>query len=135
LRDAGPLRLYGDTSALALAGKGRFVRGLLASGVVERLVHGSDLPVPIQTAPMVWERCIGLAAWWRISRIRNALARDIALKRTLGRAPSRGSSSSGGVPPERGWTPCAAVWAVAEKSGLFSAGIGYGEAACKRSLG
>ena len=77
-------RLYGDTSALALAGKGRFVRGLLAPGVVERLVHGSDLPVPIQTLPMLVEGRIGLRAGWRISRIRNALARDIALKRQLG---------------------------------------------------
>ncbi len=77
-------RLFGDTSALALAGKGRFVPGLLKPGVVERLVHGSDLPVPIQTAPMVLERRIGVRAWWRLSRVRNALARDIALKRELG---------------------------------------------------
>lgn len=76
-------RLYGDISALALAGKGKFVPGLLRPGVVDRLIHGSDLPVPIQTAPMVWERRIGLAAWWRLSRMRNALARDIALKRIL----------------------------------------------------
>ncbi|MBE2214329.1 MAG: amidohydrolase family protein [Opitutaceae bacterium] len=77
-------RLYGDISALALAGKGRFVRGLLAPGVVDRLVHGSDLPVPIQVTPMLLERQIGLRAWWRLRGIRNALARDIALKRALG---------------------------------------------------
>ena len=77
-------KLYGDTSALALAGKGRFVRGLLAPGVVDRLVHGSDLPVPIQVTPMLAEGRIGLRSWWRLRRIRNALARDIALKRVLG---------------------------------------------------
>lgn len=77
-------RLHGDISALALAGKGKFVRGLLAPGVVERLVHGSDLPVPIQVAPMLWEGRIGLRTWWRLRRIRNPLARDIALKRALG---------------------------------------------------
>ena len=77
-------RLFGDNSALALAGKGRFVRGMLEPGVVERLVHGSDLPVPIQTTPMFLERKIGLRAWWRLRRMRNALARDIALKRALG---------------------------------------------------
>jgi len=77
-------RLYGDNSALALAGKGRFVRRLLAPGVVERLVHGSDLPVPIQVTPMLLEGRIGLRTWWHLRRMRNALARDIALKRALG---------------------------------------------------
>lgn len=77
-------RLFGDTSALALAGKERFVRGLLSPGVVERLVHGSDLPIPIQTAPMLLGRHIGVRAWWRLRGIRNPLARDIALKRELG---------------------------------------------------
>jgi predicted TIM-barrel fold metal-dependent hydrolase len=77
-------RLYGDNSALALAGKGRFVRGMLAPGVVERIVHGSDLPVPIQVTPMLLEGRIGLRTWWRLWRTRNSLARDIALKRALG---------------------------------------------------
>jgi len=77
-------RLFGDNSALALAGKGRFVRRMLAPGVVERLVHGSDLPVPIQVTPMLFEGKIDLRTWWRLRRMRNSLARDIALKRVLG---------------------------------------------------
>jgi len=77
-------RLFGDNSALALAGKGRFVRGMLAPGVVERIVHGSDLPVPIQVTPMLLEGRINLRQWWSLRRMRNALARDIALKRVLG---------------------------------------------------
>lgn len=77
-------RLYGDNSALALAGKGRFIRPMLAPGVVDRIVHGSDVPVPVQVLPMLLEGRIGLRTWWRLARLRNPLARDIAFKRAVG---------------------------------------------------
>jgi hypothetical protein len=49
---------------------------------VERLVHGSDFPVPPHAWPFLPD--IGLANLRRVSRIRNPLTKDLALKIALG---------------------------------------------------
>lgn len=73
---------YGDTSALAAPGRMRHLRRLLREGIADKLVHGSDYPVP----PVAW-----LALWnlgWRktrqLSSIWSSFERDIAIKRALG---------------------------------------------------
>lgn len=77
-------RLYGDTAAFNLPASGRRIAPLLQPDVAERLVHGSDTPVPVTP----W------GAWWRgelpartalaLHRIGNPLERDYRIKRALG---------------------------------------------------
>lgn len=77
-------RLYADISAVSFPGKIRCVRQVLAEGVVDRIVHGSDFPVPIQP---FWAWLGGVISWRdyrRTRRIPNPLARDIAWKRAAG---------------------------------------------------
>jgi predicted TIM-barrel fold metal-dependent hydrolase len=77
-------RLYGDISALSFPRKPRHLARMLQPGVVERLIHGSDFPVPVQP---LWMWLGGKLSWReyrRLRRIRNPLARDVAIKRALG---------------------------------------------------
>lgn len=79
--------LYGDNSALAALNfrlRPSALRRLTSGPLAERILHGSDLPVPVS----------GLLAWaggmlpWREHRkavgIKNPLERDAQLKRALG---------------------------------------------------
>jgi hypothetical protein len=76
--------LYGDISALNLPNRCRRLRDCLRPGVVERVVHGSDVPVPVfATAPLV-RGLIGVRDYWRLRRIKNPLERDYQIKRTIG---------------------------------------------------
>ncbi len=75
--------LYGDTAALARFNKLHDFRRLLADDLArERLVHGSDFPVPCQ--PWAFSRDIGPIHALRIRRMRNPMARDYVLKQALG---------------------------------------------------
>ncbi len=76
--------LYGDTSAWHVPLRGRWAgistRGLIA----ERLLHGSDFPVPVNG---LWARLRGFisdADWQRCGDIRNVIERDYQLKIAMG---------------------------------------------------
>jgi hypothetical protein len=76
--------LYGDTSAwnVPLRGRhaGRSTQGLIA----ERLLHGSDFPVPVDG---LWARLRGFISgedWRRCRAIDNVIERDYQLKRAMG---------------------------------------------------
>ena len=74
-------RFYGDTSALNLPTRAYAYRRILDDeGVRSKLVHGSDWPIPPIPMPSNhgWR---GAAA---LLRERNALRRDVAIKRELG---------------------------------------------------
>ncbi len=79
--------LYGDNSALGAPNfrlwRAR-LRELLEPEVESRLLHGSDLPVPVGGASL----CAFGAMSWRdyraTARIANPLERDVAIKRALG---------------------------------------------------
>ena len=80
-------RLYGDNSALACFNF-RFRRStwkrMIEAGLAERILHGSDVPVPV-TAALMWS--FGMMKWghWReTSRIGNPIERDAQIKRHLG---------------------------------------------------
>jgi hypothetical protein len=76
--------LYGDISAVSFPGKIRCVKHILADGLSDRIIHGSDFPVPIQP---FWAWLGGVISWSdyrRIRKIPNPLARDIAWKRAAG---------------------------------------------------
>ena len=80
-------RLYGDNSALAscnFRSRPGALRRLIQPGLVERVVHGSDVPVPV-TAALLW--ACGLVSWraWRLSAAEaNPLERDVSIKQALG---------------------------------------------------
>jgi hypothetical protein len=76
--------LYGDNSALLLPFRSWAIPESLRSGIVERLVHGSDAPVPVDGL-WVWLR--GQLDWKtrrRLQREPNMIERDYQLKRALG---------------------------------------------------
>jgi uncharacterized protein len=74
---------YGDTSAMTTPGRTRWMPKLLREeGVVEKLVHGSDYPVP----PGPWWSLLAIG-WGRMSelaRVWSFLERDVKLKRARG---------------------------------------------------
>lgn len=80
-------RLYGDNSALAAFTfrlRPQALRRLLEEGFADRILHGSDLPVPVSGA-VLW--AFGMIKWgdWRATAcLANPLERDVQLKRALG---------------------------------------------------
>ena len=80
--------LYGDTSAWHVPLRGRFA-GISTRGLIgERLLHGSDFPVPVNG---VWARLRGFisdAEWLRCRSIHNVIERDYQLKVAMGFAPT-----------------------------------------------
>ena len=79
--------LFGDTSAFNVPIRGRHIRACLESGVTERLVHGSDFPVPV-FGHWAWaQRFIGWRAFREGESIRNVLERDYRLKQAMGFSP------------------------------------------------
>lgn len=77
-------RLWGDTAAFNLPGRIHRLRACLRPGVVERLVHGSDVPVPVLAHPGLAAGLLGVGTWWRLRRIGNPLERDYRLKHAMG---------------------------------------------------
>lgn len=81
-------RLYGDNSALACANfraRPRAMRRMVEDPeLAARILHGSDVPVPV-TAVLMW--AFGLMRWseWRATaKIENPIERDAEIKRRLG---------------------------------------------------
>ena len=74
---------YGDNSAFTTPGRARWMpRFLREEGVVEKLVHGSDYPVP----PTAWFslRTLGWSKVRELQRTWSYLARDVEIKRACG---------------------------------------------------
>ena len=80
-------RLYGDNSALACCNfrfRPSALRRMLEPELQARILHGSDVPVPV-TAVLAW--LFGMMSWraWReTAAIANPIERDAQIKRTLG---------------------------------------------------
>ena len=80
-------RLYGDNSALAgltFRLRPSALRRMVSDELRGRILHGSDVPVPVSGAAL-WG--LGMLSWrdWReTARIANPLERDAELKRRLG---------------------------------------------------
>lgn len=75
---------FGDTSAFNVPIRGRHVRECLRAPLVERMVHGSDFPVPVH-GHFAWLK--GYVDWptfRRWERHPNILERDYQLKRAMG---------------------------------------------------
>ena len=74
---------WGDTSAFCTPGRTRWIARILREeGVVEKLIHGSDYPVP----PGAYENLLALG-WSRVralAKIWSFLERDVSIKRARG---------------------------------------------------
>lgn len=76
-------KLYADTAALTLPPRAPYLLRLLREeGVMERLVHGSDFPLP--TIPWSFLGRLPLREVRGLHQIPYALVRDMAIKRALG---------------------------------------------------
>lgn len=80
-------RLYGDNSALAgvtFRLRPGVLKRMLEPELASRILHGSDVPVPV-TGAVMWG--LGMMSWrkWReTARVANPIERDVQLKRALG---------------------------------------------------
>ena len=80
-------RLYGDNSALAALNfrlRPSALKQMLAQGLAERILYGSDVPVPVTGAALC---ALGMLRWrdWRATaRVTNPIERDAQIKRALG---------------------------------------------------
>jgi len=76
--------LYGDTSAFNVPLRGRHVKKCLESPLIERMVHGSDFPVPVH-GHFAWMR--GFVDWQSFRKWQknpNIIERDYQLKVAMG---------------------------------------------------
>jgi hypothetical protein len=79
--------LYGDTSAFNVPIRGRYVRECLKEPLVQRMVHGSDFPVPVY-GHWAWMRgFVGWKDFRKSAREPNLLERDYQLKVAMGFPP------------------------------------------------
>lgn len=80
-------RLYGDNSALACCNfrlRPSALRRMLEPELQARILHGSDVPVPV-TAVLAWLfGMMGWRAWRETAAIVNPIERDAQIKRALG---------------------------------------------------
>lgn len=77
-------RLYGDISAFNVPIRGSVIPWCRQGPLADRLVHGSDYPVPV-LGHWAWiERFIDWATFRRWEREPNVLERDYQLKRAMG---------------------------------------------------
>jgi uncharacterized protein len=77
-------RLYADNSALNTPIRSRHFKHCLRPEISARMLHGSDVPIPISGH---WAALRGLISWAeyrRIARIDNPLERDFQLKKAIG---------------------------------------------------
>lgn len=79
--------LYGDNSALVscnFRARPDSIRRMIEPDLAGRILHGSDVPVPV-TGVLMW--AFGVLSWedWRASaRIANPIERDVQIKRAMG---------------------------------------------------
>lgn len=76
--------LYGDTSAFNVPFRGLHIGKCLLQPLVDRMIHGSDVPVPVN-GTWAWMR--GFLDWESLQRWGknpNALERDYQLKKAMG---------------------------------------------------
>ena len=76
--------LYGDNSGMMTPIRCQHMSKLLKSPFQERMIYGSDMPIPISPLwPFLW----GFLSWAdfkRLRKIKNPLTRDFEIKRAMG---------------------------------------------------
>lgn len=76
--------LYADNSALSSLNRARTGKKILNESSLPRILHGSDLPVPIMGSGPWMSGLISWSDYRQCKRIENPLERDYQLKRAMG---------------------------------------------------
>ncbi len=76
--------LYGDISGLMTPIRSRHFKHFLPQHVQARLVHGSDVPIPIQPLWLFLRGYLSIDDYLTLRKLKNPLERDIAAKRLMG---------------------------------------------------
>ena len=79
--------LYGDNSAFTVPIRSRHVSACVRAPLVDRIIHGSDFPVPVQGAFSWLRGRVDWKTYRRWQRQDNVLERDYQLKRAMGFPP------------------------------------------------
>lgn len=80
-------RLYGDNSAFAccnLRGKPAVIRRMVSSELEGRILHGSDVPVPVSAFTLWLGGTVSWRQWRASAAVANPLERDVQIKRAMG---------------------------------------------------
>lgn len=80
--------LYGDNSAFNVPTRNRHVRECLGGCLEEKIVHGSDFPIPVHGHGAWLRGLVGWAAFRKCERLSNVLERDCQLKLAMGFSPA-----------------------------------------------
>lgn len=76
--------LYGDSSAFNVPIRGMHVRTCIAEPLAQRLLHGSDYPVPVFGHWAWLQRFVSWNDFRSVEPMTNVIAKDVALKRAMG---------------------------------------------------
>jgi uncharacterized protein len=76
--------LYGDNSAFNLPFRSRHMRDCLQTPLVDRVLHGSDYPVPVHGHWAWLRRFLSWRDFRKCERLCNVVERDYRLKRAVG---------------------------------------------------
>ena len=76
--------LYGDNSGLLTPVRSRHFNKLLKPPYVDRILHGSDIPIPISGLWSMLRRTIGITDYRGARAQTNIFERDLQLKKALG---------------------------------------------------
>lgn len=77
-------RLYADNSALCTVNRSHTIAKVLREPVMDRIIHGSDFPVPVTGLGPLRHGHINREVWQQSRRERHPLQRDLRLKREIG---------------------------------------------------
>ncbi|MEO1856026.1 MAG: amidohydrolase family protein [Rubritalea sp.] len=76
--------LYADNSALCSPNRARTLKHILPPEVQQRIIHGSDYPMPVSgVGPWLCGK-LKFSEHWKISKSKNILQRDYLLKKAIG---------------------------------------------------
>jgi predicted TIM-barrel fold metal-dependent hydrolase len=77
-------RLYADNSALCSPNRARTIKHILPVEIQQRIIHGSDYPVPVSGIGPWMSRHLSWAQHRAIKKEENILQRDYLLKKSIG---------------------------------------------------
>ena len=76
--------LFTDNSALASPNRWRTITALLDSKIQERVIHGSDFPIPSGGFGPWIGRLLSKTTYLESRKIKNSLERDVFIKKSVG---------------------------------------------------
>ena len=76
--------LYGDNSGMSTPLRAGHFKHLLSDSTQQRIIHGSDIPIPISAFWSLLRGRVSYAAWRDSRAVSNLVERDALIKRALG---------------------------------------------------